>query len=29
LIPPEEMDAALQRITGYLLKAETLINENT
>lgn len=26
-LPIEEMDAALQRITGYLLKVETLINE--
>ena len=27
LVPFEEMDIALQRITGYLLKVETLINE--
>jgi hypothetical protein len=26
-LPVEEMDQALQRITGYLLKVETLINE--
>lgn len=26
-MPAEEMDQALQRITGYLLKVETLINE--
>ena len=26
-LPIEEMDAALLRITGYLLKVETLINE--
>jgi glutaredoxin 2 len=26
-LPPEELDSALQRITGYLLKVETLITE--
>ena len=26
-MPIEEMDQALQRITGYLLKVETLLNE--
>lgn len=27
LVPPEEIPQALERITGYLLKVETLINE--